>query len=314
MLKTLKLNSGHDMPLFGLGTWKSGPGAVKDAVTAAIDLGYRHIDCAHCYQNEAEVGQALTEKMADGTIKREDIFVTSKLWNTFHSKNLVLPALKVTLKNLGLEYLDMYLIHWPMGFQEGGGLFPKDENDKFLYSDVDYVDTWQGMEEAVKLGLVRSIGVSNFSKAQIERVIEAGTIVPATNQVECHPQLPQNELIEWCRSKGITITAYSPLGSPDRPWAKPDDPVLMEHPTVLAVANELQKSPAQVLIAFQLQRGIICIPKSVTRSRIEANAHAVDLKLSEEQMKKLASLECNGRMLLLDWVKDHPHYPFNTPF
>jgi len=315
MLKTLKLNTGFEMPLFGLGTWQSPPGAVKAAVTAALELGYRHIDCAHVYGNEAEVGEALAEKVADGTVKREEVFVTSKLWNTFHSKELVAPALQVTLKNLKLDYLDMYLIHWPMGFKEGTGeLFPKDADGKLLCSDVDYVDTWAGLEEVKKLGLVRSIGLSNFSKPQIERVLQAGTVVPANNQIECHPELPQNELIDYCRSKGIVVTAYSPLGSPQRPSAKPDDPILMEHPTVVAIAQELGKTAAQVLIAFQLQRGIVCIPKSVTPSRIESNAQAVDVKLSEDQMKKLNALECDGRLLRFIPIKDHPHYPFNTPF
>jgi len=312
--KAVKMNSGYSIPIFGLGTWQSPPGAVKNAVKDAIDLGYRHIDCAHLYDNEHEVGAALKEKFMDGTVKREDIFITSKLWVTSLSKKAVLPALKVTLENLGLDYLDLYLIHWPTGFQEGGEHWPKDANGKVIYSDVDYVDTWAALEGCVKMGLVRSIGVSNFSRPQIERVLKAGTIAPANNQVECHPELPQNPMIEWCHSKGITVTAYSPLGSPQRPMAKPDDPVMMEHPIVLEIAKELSKSPAQVLIAFQLNRGVICVPKSVTKSRIQSNAEACDLKLKKEHMEKLAKMECNGRMIHLSWMSDHPHYPYNTPY
>jgi len=310
----VKLNSGHNMPIFGLGTWKSKPNEVTNAVADAIDLGYRHIDGALCYQNEHEVGAALAAKFKDGTVKREDVFITSKLWNTMHSKGKVIPGIKQTLKDLGLDYVDLYLIHWPMGYKEDAGtLFPKD-GDKWLYSDVDYVETWLEMEQVVKLGLAKSIGVSNFNKDQIERVIAAGSIVPANLQVECHAELPQKKLIEWCQSKGISVTAYSPLGSPDRPWAKEGEPVLMEHPKITAIAKTHGKTPAQVLIRFQIQRGVICIPKSVTKSRIESNMKVFDFELSKEEMATLEGMDCNGRVLGLEWIKDHPHYPFHTPF
>lgn len=311
----VKLNTGYEMPILGLGTWKSKPDEVRKAVIDAIELGYKHIDCAMCYQNEHEVGEALSAKFKDGTIKREDIFITSKLWNTFHSKARVIPALKQTLKDLKLDYLDLYLIHWPMGYKEGEGtMFPKD-GDKWLYSDVDYTETWLEMEEAVKQGLVRSIGLSNFSKDQIERVLAAGSTVPANLQIECHPWLPQNELIKYCLSKGISVTAYSPLGSPDRPWAVSGEPSLMEEPTVKKIAAQHNKTPAQVLIAFQVQRGVICIPKSVTKSRIEQNSKVFDFTLSPTEISYLEKMvKKDGRMLGLDWVKDHPHFPFGTPF
>lgn len=303
------------MPVFGLGTWKSKPNEVTNAVKAAIDLGYVHIDCAAVYENEDEVGAALAAKFKDGTIKRENIFITSKLWNTSHSKASVIPALKKTLKALGLDYLDMYLIHWPMGYKENmGTLYPKD-GDKWLYSDVDYVETWLGMEEAVKQGLVRSIGVSNFNKDQIERVIAASSTVPATNQIEIHPELPQLEMIQYCRSKGISVTAYSPLGSPDRPWAKAGEPLLMDHPKVVAIATKHGKTPAQILIAFAIQRGLICIPKSVTKSRIEANMKVFDFTLSKDDISTLEGMaHKDGRRLGLDWINDHQHWPFHTPY
>jgi len=314
MAKCVKLNTGYDMPIFGLGTWKSAPGEVESAVRAALDCGYRHLDCAHVYENESEVGEALTAKIADHTVRREDVFITSKVWNTFHSKARVLPALKTTLKNLNVTYLDLYLIHWPMGFKEGGDLVPKDANDKVAFSDVDYLETWKAMEDLLKLGLVRSIGVSNFKKDQIERICANSSVVPAVNQVECHPELVQKQLFEYCKGKGIALTAYSPLGSPDRPWAQPGDPVLMQHPQVLRLAEKYSKTAAQILIAFQIQRGIICIPKSVTKSRIEANMQVFDFAMTKEDMATLEAMDCNGRVVTWEWIKDHPHWPFDAPF
>ncbi|KAK8387045.1 hypothetical protein O3P69_018009 [Scylla paramamosain] len=307
-------NNGQQYPILGLGTWKSKPGEVCQAVKDAISCGYRHIDGALIYGNESEVGAAIKAKIEDGTVTREDLFITSKCWNTYHSQHLVLPTLKESLTNLGLDYLDLYLIHWPMGYQEGGAKFPADSNGKTLFSDVDYLETWKGLEEAQKSGLTKSIGVSNFNKKQIERVLAEGTIKPVTNQIECHPYLNQRKMIDFCRSKGIYVTAYSPLGSPDRPWAKPDDPQLMDDPKIVAIAEKYKKTPAQILIRYQIQRDVIVIPKSVTKSRIESNFQVFDFELSPEDMKTIDTFDCNGRVLHLSWVNDHKHYPFHDEF
>jgi len=311
---SVTFNNGLTCPILGLGTWKSKPGEVTQAVKAAIACGYRHIDCALIYGNEPEVGQAIKEKIEDGTVKREDLFITSKLWNTFHSPNLVMGQIKTTLRDLGLEYLDLYLIHWPQGYKEGGDKFPADANGKTLYSDVDYVDTWRAMEAVVEAGLAKSIGVSNFSSKQVQRVLNVAKIKPVNNQVECHPYLIQKKLLEWCKARDITITAYSPLGSPDRPWAKPGEKGLMEDDRIVAMANKLGKTPAQILIKYQMQRGVIVIPKSITPSRIESNFQVLDFTLSAEDVATLESFDCNGRVCHLDWVKDHPHFPFNDEF
>jgi len=308
------LNNGQEMPIFGLGTWKSKPGEVTEAVKNAIDVGYRHIDGALVYQNEPEVGAAIQAKFAEGVVKREDLFITSKLWNTFHKPELVVPSIKQTLKDLGTDYLDLYLIHWPMAYKEGDTLFPQDENGKTVYSDADYVDTWKGMEECVKLGLTKSIGLSNFNKAQIERILAVATIPPAVNQVECHPYLAQIKLVEFCKSKGIVMTAYSPLGSPDRPWAKPEDPKLLDDPKLIELGKKYNKSAAQVVLRWQTQRGIIVIPKSVHKHRLEENVNIFDFELSKEDMEYVFSFDRNGRALHLQWVSDHPHFPFNDEY
>ncbi|XP_075989267.1 aldo-keto reductase 1B-like isoform X2 [Anticarsia gemmatalis] len=307
---TIIFNNGQRYPQLGIGTWKSKPGEVTQAVKDAIDIGYRHIDCAFVYGNEKEVGEAITAKISDGTVKREDLFITSKLWNTFHRPDLVRGALQQTLDNLNLKYLDLYLIHWPQAYKEDGPLFPADEAGKILYSEVDYVDTWKAMEPLVGEGLVKSIGISNFNSKQIARLLETATIKPVTNQVECHPYLNQRRLKDFCESHGITITAYSPLGSPDRPWAKPGEPLLMEDPKIKAVADRLGKTPAQVLIRYQIDRGNIVIPKSVTKSRIASNFDVLDFKLSQEDVQLIDSFDCNGRLVPMTASVDHKFHPF----
>jgi len=309
---TVKLNNGLEMPIFGLGTWKSKAGEVEQAVKDAIDIGYRHIDCAYVYGNEKEVGAALASKFADGTVKREEMWITSKLWNTFHRPDLVEKNLKLTLKDLGLKYLDLYLIHWPAAYKEELETFPKDEAGNILFSDVDYLDTWKAMEKLVNKGLIKAIGLSNFNKAQITRIIENATVQPSVLQIECHPYLNQSRLIEFAKSKGIAITAYSPLGSPDRPWAKPGDPQLMDDPKLLELAKKYNKSPAQVLLRYQLDRGIITIPKSVTKSRIQQNFEVFDFHLSPQDIDYLNTFDCNGRVCPLAAGLGHKYHPFEN--
>jgi len=304
------LNNGNKMPILGLGTWGSPPGEVTQAVKDAIDVGYRHIDGAHVYQNEHEVGEGVRAKIAEGVVKREDLFITSKLWNTFHRPDLVRGACETTLKNLGTNYVDMYLIHWPMGYAEGDDLFPTDANGKTAFSSVDYVDTWKEMEKLVDDGLCKSIGISNFNKKQIERILAIARIPPATNQVECHPYLNQRKLMDFCKSKNIAITAYSPLGSPNRPWAKPGDPVLMDDPKIVAIAKKYNKTPAQILIRYQMRRGNIVIPKSVTKSRIASNFDVFGFDLTDEDEKTIDSFDCNGRFVPIESALGHPHHPF----
>ncbi|XP_017764961.1 PREDICTED: aldose reductase-like [Eufriesea mexicana] len=310
----LKFYNGNEVPAFGLGTWKSKPGEVTEAVKFAIDAGYRHIDGAYVYGNEKEVGAAIKAKINEGIVKREDLFITSKLWNTYHKPELVEPAIKRTLADLGLEYLDLYLIHWPVAFKEGDALMPKNADDTVALSDVDYVDTWKAMETLVSKGLTKNIGVSNFNSQQLDRLLKNCTIKPVTNQIECHPYLNQRKLSEFCKRNNILITAYSPLGSPDRPWAKPDDPKLLDDKKLGELAKKYKKTPAQVLIRYQLDRGHIVIPKSVTKSRIDQNIDVFDFKLSPEDIEYIDTFDCNGRICPLTGSENSPYYPFNIPF
>ena len=308
----LKLANGNTIPALGLGTWKSKPGEVYDAVKYAIlEAGYRHIDCAFVYQNEDEVGKAVSEVVASGAVKREELFITSKLWNTFHSRNLVKGALETTLKSLQLDYLDLYLIHWPFGFEEGGDIFPRAEDGVHMrMSDVDFLDSWKGMEEVLAAGLTKSIGVSNFNEQQIQRIFDEGTVRPVVNQIELHPYLVQEKLVTWCKDNNVLVTAYSPLGSPDRPWAKADDPSLLQEPKILEIAAKYEKSAAQVLIRWQIQRGLVVIPKSVTPERISSNIDVFKFALSAEELVTIAAFDRNHRFVGLEHMKGHKYYPF----
>lgn len=310
----VEFTNGLKCPLIAFGTWKSEPGKVAQAVKDAIDVGYRHIDCAHVYGNEKEVGDALKEKLNEGVLKREDLFVTSKLWNTFHREDLVEPALRTTLKDLQLDYLDLYLIHWPMAYKEGDTLFPKDENDQILYSDAPLLETWKAMEKLVEKGLVKSIGVSNFNSKQIEDVLKIAKIPPAVNQVECHPYLNQEKLRRFLHDRNITMAAYSPLGSPDRPWATKDDPILLEDPKLAEIAKKYNVSVASICLRYQIQRGNIVIPKSVTKSRIQSNYDLFEFQIYEEEWEEIESLNKDLRYCSLHWAKDHKDYPFSIEF
>lgn len=308
--------NGQKVPIVGIGTWKSKPGEVTQAVKDAIDIGYRHIDCAFIYGNEKEIGEAIKAKIDEGVVKREDLFITSKLWNTFHDPKLVEGILKESLKNLGTTYLDLYLIHWPVAYKSGGDLFPKNENGDIQFDTAtDYVDTWLAMEEVCKKGLTKSIGLSNFNKDQIDRVLMKSTIKPAMLQIECHPYLNQAKLIEYCTSKNIKITAYSPLGSRDRPWAKPEDPDLMNDPKIQSIAQKYKKTPAQILLKYQLNRNVIVIPKSVNKSRIAENFQLFDFDLKQEDIDSINTIsdgvpKGSGRFCPLTAAIGHPYHPF----
>jgi len=314
-IPSLKLiGTQQDMPIVGLGTWKSKPGEVQQAVETALKSGYRHIDCARAYGNEKEVGNGLSSSIKQGLVKREDVFITSKLWNVFHKYEDVHGTVMDSLKDLQTSYLDLYLIHWPQAYVNNGNMFPKDSNGKFIYSDDDYVDTWKAFIELQKEGLIKNIGVSNFNEYQISRIIKETNVVPSVHQIEIHPYLINKNMVDFCQSNKIAVTAYSPLGSPDRPWAAKDEPVLLDDPKIKEIAARLGKSPAQVVLRYQIQRNVIVIPKSVTASRIESNLKLFDFKLSDEDMKIISSFNRNFRGCALEWVSDHKYYPFKDNY
>ena len=297
-MKTLSFNDGDEMPILGLGTWKSDPGAVYDAVQIALKTGYRHIDCAAVYGNESEVGDALTDAFNSGLVDRDDVWITSKLWNDSHRPQDVRPALDQTLEDLGLDRLDLYLVHWPVAFKPGIGM-PESGDDFYTEDEVPLSETWAAMEELVEIDLVDHIGVSNFNIPKLRSLMNDANIQPEMNQIELHPYLQQTEMLEFAEEAGIHLTAYSPLGSLDRPESMKDDdePILLEDPTIQEIADRHDASPAQVLISWAIHRGTAVIPKSTTPEHIEDNFAAADLSLSDDEMDEIADLDRDRRYL-----------------
>jgi len=294
-MQTLKLN-GHTMPILGLGTWKSAPGEVYTAVKEAIKIGYRHIDCASIYGNEKEVGNAISESINEGIVTREELWITSKLWNNMHGEDNVVPALQKTLADLQLDYLDLYLIHWPVAQKK---LFVGANKAQHFLSleEQPIADTWKGMEKAVEAGLTKTIGVSNFSVKKLKDLVANSSIKPVINQVELHPYFQQDELVDYCHANNIQVMAYSPLGSSDRPAGlkAADEPILLEDKTIGDLAAAIGASTAQTIIAWDIHRGISVIPKSVNPARLKQNFEAANLQLSSEDMARIKSVNKNRR-------------------
>ncbi|KAE8613374.1 hypothetical protein XENTR_v10007694 [Xenopus tropicalis] len=310
------LNDGNRMPVIGYGTYapQNVPKHLaEEGAKVAIDVGYRHIDSAFMYLNEAEVGRAINAKIADGTVKREDLFYTGKLWSSFHTPERVRQGFEKSLKDLQLDYMDLFIIHLPVEFKPEDNPFPVDENGKFLYHNTDLRDTWKAMEALKDEGLVKSIGVSNFNKRQLELILSMPGLKykPVCNQVECHIYLNQSKLLEFCKSKDIVLVGYSVLGSSrDEQWIDQNSPVVLEDPVLNAIAKKLNRTPAQVAMRYLLQRGVVILAKSFTPARIQQNFQIFDFQLNAEEMKTLDGVNKNLRYLDLKQLADHPKYPF----
>lgn len=295
-MENLNFSNGDRMPTLGLGTWKSKKGEVGQAVREAIRIGYRHFDCAAIYGNEQEIGTALHDAIAAGEVSREALWITSKLWNTRHQRDAVLPALQKTLADLQLDYLDLYLVHWPVAMKDGSP-FPHQASHFIPLSELPLSETWEGMEACKEAGLARHIGVSNFSVAKIKALLSTARLRPEMNQVEMHPLLAQNELVDFCHAEQIHVTAYCPLATPDTATGGAERPLLLQDPLITRIAAEKNCTPAQIMLAWAVQRGTAPIPKSVNPQRLLENLAAAELRLSPEDMALLNALDRHFRFV-----------------
>jgi len=291
-MPNLNFRHGDAMPALGLGTWRLPPEQTTATVRIALDLGYRHIDAAAIYGNEAQIGEAIKGAIDAGNVQRQELWITSKLWNDCHEPEEVRPALERTLGDLGLEQLDLYLMHWPVA-QRRGVAMPSSAADQYGLAQVPLAATWAAMEDLVAAGLTRHIGVSNFSRTKLMALAASARIQPEVLQVERHPLLQQNDLLSYCQASGIQLTAYAPLGatSDTRP------PVVLQHPVVVAIAAERQITPAQVLLAWGIGCGTAVIPKSVHPERLAENLAAATMGLNKDEMARLDAIDGEQRLI-----------------
>ncbi|KAH7114489.1 NADP-dependent oxidoreductase domain-containing protein [Dendryphion nanum] len=283
---TFLLNTGANIPALGFGTWQD-KDAQEPAVAHALRAGYRHIDTARIYGTESAVGNAIQKS----GIPRDQIFLTSKLWNNAHHPDDVEAQLDATLRDLQTDFLDLYLMHWPCAFARGEELMPKDGEGKIRIGEIDFVDAYRGMEKCLEKGKVRAIGISNFSKAEVERLLEEADVVPAAHQMELHPWLQQTSFTDFHKQKGIHVTQYSPFGNQNEIYdGGKGIGKLMDDPTIAEIGKKHGKTGAQVALAWGIAKGHSVIPKSKTESRIKANLEG-DFKLPEEEVRKIDGID-----------------------
>ncbi|MDE0887455.1 MAG: aldo/keto reductase [Myxococcota bacterium] len=316
------LRSGRDLPMVGLGLWKIEPENTSDAVVAAVEAGYRHFDSACDYGNESEAGEGLRRAMAAGAVDRDALWVTSKLWNTYHRAEHVRPALLRSLADLQLDYLDLYLMHFPIAtrfvpfearYPPEWVYDPEEAKPRIEPDSVPLLETWQAMEELVREGLVRDIGVCNFGTSLLRDLVNAADTPPAVLQVELHPYLCQQKLVRFCQESGIAVTGFSPLGAQSYfalNMAEADEAVI-EQEAVCSIAGRLGRSPAQVVLRWGIQRGTSIVPKTSRPNRLRENLALFDFELTEADMAAINGLDRHRRF---NDPGDFTEAAFNTYF
>jgi D-xylose reductase len=300
------LRSGRNLPMIGLGLWKIERDKTADAVVAAIDAGYRHFDSACDYGNEEEAGEGLRRAIAAGSVQRDELWITSKLWNTYHRAEHVRPALLRSLADLRLDYLDLYLMHFPIAsrfvpfetrYPPEWLYDPEAAEPRIEPDSVPLLETWQAMEDLVKEGLVREIGVCNFGTALLRDLMNGAETTPAVLQVELHPYLCQEKLLRFCQDSGIAVTAFSPLGAQSYFALKMAEAgeAVIEQEEVRSIAARLGRSPAQVVLRWGIERGTSIVPKTTRPHRLRENLALFDFELTESDMAAIGGLDRHRR-------------------
>ncbi|HQN93685.1 MAG TPA: aldo/keto reductase [Prolixibacteraceae bacterium] len=298
------LSNGAKIPVIGLGTFGSdnySNDQIAQAVKFAIELGYRHIDCASVYGNEKEIGEVLSELIGNGTVKREELWITSKVWNDMHGEGDIIKSCRQSLADLQLEYLDLYLVHWPFPNYHAPGCDGDARNPNSKpYIHEEYMVAWRQMEQLVEMGLVKSIGTSNMTIPKMELLLKDARIKPVVNELELHPHFQQPELFDYLIDNNIQPIGYSPIGSPKRPERDrtATDTVDIEDPVIVAVAERLGLHPAVVCLKWGIQRGEVVIPFSVTPSKITSNIEgALSNPLTSEEMEAISKIDKQCRLI-----------------
>ena len=301
-MKYLQFSNNDKIPMLGLGTWKSAKGEIYQTVRKAIEIGYRHFDCALIYGNEHEIGQAISDAINNREVTRNELWITSKLWNNRHKIVDIQPTIEITLDSLRLDYLDLYLIHWPVALINSVN-YPKDGSEMIDLKHIPLAETWQGMIALKENNLTKHIGVSNFSIKKINELINETGVCPEALQLELHPFLQQNKIVEFANANNIILTGFCPLGSSDRPLNRisAGEPKLFENKTIIDIAQEKGNTPAQIMLAWAINRGTSVIPKSVNPQRLKENLEAATIELSPLEMEKINQLDQHYRYIKGDF-------------
>ncbi|CAL9042710.1 NADP-dependent D-sorbitol-6-phosphate dehydrogenase-like [Musa acuminata AAA Group] len=293
MAEAISLSSGYRLPIIGLGVWRMEPKSIRDLILSAISIGYRHFDCAADYQNEAEVGEALAEAFRTGLVKREDVFITTKLWNSDHGH--VLEACKDSLKKLQLDYLDLYLVHFPVATRHTGVGTTASALGEDGVLDIDTTisleTTWHAMEDLVSMGLVRSIGISNYDIFLTRDCLAYSKIKPSVNQIETHPYFQRESLVKFCQKHGICVTAHTPIGgaAANAEWFGTIS--CLDDSVIKTLAEKYNKTAAQVILRWGVQRNTVVIPKTSKIDRLHENLKLFDFVISDEDMEKIKGID-----------------------
>ncbi|XP_050314163.1 1,5-anhydro-D-fructose reductase-like isoform X2 [Anthonomus grandis grandis] len=321
MMEYVEISKGVKMPMIGYGTWNATDAELEAAVEAALEAGYRHIDTAYVYENEKVIGTVVKRWIDSGKLTRDDLFLVTKVPPGGNRPEGVSKYIKKSLEFLQVDYVDLYLVHVPFGFKDVEDNLHPFKEDGTIDMDVntDHIAIWKAMEEQVDKGLAKSIGISNFNRAQVSRILKNARIRPSSLQIELHAYHQQNELVDFCKKNDIVVTAYSPLGNPGLATFLTQFgqhvklPNIMENPIVNELAKKHNKTPAQILLRHIVQRGICAIPKSTNPKRLRQNIDIFDFSLDQEDMEAMNGLDQGVRLLdfsVFKGIQAHPEYPF----